>query len=150
MANDLRSFSKRMKARAGKLDRNVNQAVRKVGLVLHRELVLGTPVDTGTARSNWFVSLGAPADGTRKAFAPYPKGSQGGGAGVGENANASRALEAGAAKLAQRKPGQSIYVTNNLPYITRLDEGHSAQAPANFVKRATMHAKVLLRKLKVL
>jgi len=147
MANDLRSFGKRMKRRASNVERNVNTVARKVCIVLHRELVLATPVDTGTARSNWIVSLGSPANGTRKAYKPHPKGS---GAGIGESANASAALEAGAAVIARRKAGQSLFVSNNLPYIQRLDEGHSAQAPANFVKRAILQANALLKKIKVL
>ena len=31
------------------------------------------------------------------------------------------------------QPGESIWISNNLPYITALEDGHSKQAPAGMV-----------------
>jgi hypothetical protein len=150
MANDLPSFSRRIKARASKLGANVNRAVRKLALVIDRELVLATPVDTGRARSNWIVSLGIPETEVREPYKPHAPGSKGGGAGTGEGANAQEALTQGAGVIARRRQGQSIHITNNVPYITKLDAGHSKQAPANFVRRSIMNGIAVLRATKVI
>lgn len=150
MAQDLHSFGRRMKVRASKVPNNVNRVVRQLSIVIDRELVMATPVDTGRARSNWIVSLQAPVTKEQQPYTPYAKGSKGGGAGASEGANAQAAMEQGASVIAKRQPGQAIHITNNVPYIRRLNDGHSAQAPANFVKRAILNGIVVLRKLKVI
>lgn len=139
-----------MKARANKLGANVNRAVRKLALVVDRELVLATPVDTGRARSNWIVSLGAPETGVREPYKPHPEGSKGGGSGTSESGNAAEAMAQGAGVIAKRRLGQSIHIVNNVPYIGKLDAGHSKQAPANFVKKSIMNGIEVLRATKVI
>lgn len=86
----------------------------------------GTPRDTGWARANWIPNVGAPApppDGTRP-----PSGS---------TIGATPEQAAGLARVARYVLRQgAIYLTNNVPYITRLNDGHSRQAPAGFVQAA--------------
>lgn len=116
------------------LGRNVNQLTRKVALAADQALVLGTPVDTGRARSNWQVSLGQPAAGERD---PYAAGQA---LGINEGANAQAAIAQGAGVIGSRSEGQSVFISNNLPYIERLNDGWSAQAPAGFVEDAVLKA----------
>ena len=85
----------------------------------------GTPVDTGWARSNWIPNIGEPLD------AP-----------VGSRSNVSTGpqnqAEAGIAGYTLSKG--RVYISNNVPYILRLNEGSSRQAPAGFVQRAVAKA----------
>lgn len=122
-------FAKRIFVIASNIDRNGPQIVRKVGLAIHQAVVLATPVDTGRARANWVVQLGSPYRQTIAPFVPGEKGSTGG-------ANAQAAINQGQAALADVKSGDQIFISNNLPYITRLNQGWSAQAPAAFVEQA--------------
>jgi hypothetical protein len=91
-------------------------AVLGLALEIHGNLVEDTPVDTGHARNNWVPSQGVPV-----------------------------AYEADAAvdpllTFATAPPDAPLYITNNVPYIVSLDEGHSPQAPAGFVKAAIERA----------
>lgn len=79
-----------------------------------------TPRDTSWARANWIPSIGLPSRdiaGTRAA-------------------PSTQLSEAGQAEVATRyriKDGP-IYISNNVPYIQALNDGHSLQAPAGFVE----------------
>lgn len=80
----------------------------------------GTPVDTGWARANWVPSIGDPVD--------HEVGSR-------EAVDAS-AQTAGEGKLpGYRLQMGKIWITNNVPYITRLNAGSSPQAEPGFVER---------------
>lgn len=128
----LDEFSKRISTVAIKVQAGCEKTVRKAALAADAAVVLATPVDTGRARSNWLVELDVAAIGT---IPPYVPGS---GLGVGETENASRAMEQGAGVIAKYKADKNreIHITNNLPYIQRLNEGSSQQAPENFVEQA--------------
>jgi hypothetical protein len=97
--------------------------VRKVALDLFRGVVMDTPVDTGRARANWQVSLGRPAIGQVKHDSGSPE------------LAAEAAIGAGTPTI-QAAPGDvAIYLTNNVPYIVPLEEGHSGQAPQGMVRK---------------
>ena len=97
---------------------------------------MGTPVDTGRARSNWIVQVGSAPSGVIEAYA------EGSRLGRDESSNAAAALAQGEAAIANYVGGrgQAIHITNNVPYIGRLNEGYSAQAPEYFVETAVMEA----------
>jgi hypothetical protein len=93
-------------------------AVRRTILSVHAELVKNTPVDTGRARSNWWPEINSISVEIREP----------------DNASSSSAQ---AVSVAQRfKMDDTAYISNNLPYIRRLNDGHSQQAPAGFVEAA--------------
>lgn len=121
---NLNEFSQRIRVVAKDVNENVNRLVRRVALVVDRQIVLATPVDTGRARANWLVALGAPPSGE----VPAPGGGEA----------ASVALAAANAVVGRREPGQDIWIGNNVPYIGRLNDGYSKQAPANFVETAML------------
>ena len=100
------------------LEELVNQEARILSFSLLRGLTKVTPVDTGRARGNWFVGLNTP---NRT---------------VSENRSASTALSDGTATINKTESVvyPSIIISNNLPYIERLNDGHSQQAPAKFVE----------------
>ena len=119
-----------MRMRGNNVPREANRVKRLVALAVDQAVVLGTPVDTGTARSNWIVSVNTAAQQTQKAYAPLVDGD------MSETTNAQEALSQGKAVIKRSRPGQDIHITNNLSYITALNEGRSAQAPAAFVEEA--------------
>jgi hypothetical protein len=126
---DLRTFSRRITAIAERVEPAAQDVVRKTALAVDQTVVMATPVDTGRARVNWQVQAGAmPSD----VVPPYAPGA--GGSTAAQNTQA--ALEQGKIAISGAQPGQEIHITNNLPYIGRLNEGHSAQAPAGFVEQA--------------
>jgi len=100
------------------LDADIWRAKRTIAFAAFTRIAGRTPVDTGTARNNWTVSAGEP-DRTIKA-APGTPG----------------AMPMMAA-VAEAPPGGNInvplYITNNLPYIVPLEQGHSRQAPGGMV-----------------
>lgn len=141
---DPRSFSRRMRVLARDVEANANLVKRRVALAVDAALVLGTPVDTGRARSNWQVNLNAPATSQRDAFAP------GKNLGIGEGANARAALQQAQQAIADAQPGSAIYITNNLSYIGKLNQGHSAQAPSGFVEAALFSGVAQVRGARIL
>jgi hypothetical protein len=130
---DLKQFGKRIEAIGDGVVMNSGNLVRKVAVAVDRVVVFSTPVDTGRARSNWQVELDAPAEGTVEPFAAGSDGSTGAD-------NAQAAVSAARETIAQHKNGQAIHITNNLPYIGKLNDGSSAQAPAGFVQESIMVA----------
>lgn len=110
-AIDLKKFGKVTREQA-------RMIFQKIALDLDSRIVLGTPVDTGRARGNWFPSLNSPStavdlSATDKSGAV----AQGRLSGV----------------IAGAKLGDTIWQTNNLPYILPLENGHSGQAPEGMV-----------------
>lgn len=90
------------------------------GLALHAltGVVLRTPVDTGRARGNWQAHVGAPVG---RETGRLDKGG-------------SAAIADGAAAIAAQRGFQQIVIENNVPYIGRLNEGYSPQAPEYYVE----------------
>ncbi len=126
---DLERFLERLGQQVGQ---NADRMVRRVALAVDAAVVLATPVDTGRARANWQVEVNRPITATREPYVPGTGGSAG-------SANAQAAIEQGKSAVARYRGGlldASVHITNNLPYIGRLNEGSSAQAPAAFVEKA--------------
>lgn len=84
-----------------------------------------TPTDTGHAKSNWVLSVGAPylrIDGSKEAVS-------------------TSAQAAGISRIKRYRIGEgAIFLTNNVPYIVLLNLGSSTQAPAEFVERSLEQA----------
>lgn len=105
------------------LDRATARAISRLALDITEALIETTPVDTGWARANWVPSIGTPVGGP-----------------VGDDQNISTAdQERGTAEVfayAATGDGQPIFISNNVPYIQALNDGHSQKAPAGFVDLA--------------
>lgn len=139
----LRGFSKRMDKLGINLEKNADNLVRKVAITVASSVVLATPVDTGRARANWRPALGAAERGVREPFATGKKGSTGSqniGGVVAETQNV----------VAGYKGDGSVFISNNLPYIDRLNTGWSEQAPAGFVETAVNNGVRAIRQAKVI
>lgn len=81
----------------------------------------GTPVDTGWARANWVPSVGQPFAGLAGSRNAVSFGEQAAGQ---------------AAVLGYRLSQGRAFVVNGVPYILRLNDGHSPQADPGFIERA--------------
>lgn len=116
----------------------VERVIRKLVLDIVANLVRapgdgGTPVDTGWARANWIPRIGAPLESPAGSRAAAEKGLL-----PSEQQQGIAAVATG-----YRLSRGAVYITNNVPYIVRLDQGSSKQAPAGFVRRAVAKAITL-------
>jgi hypothetical protein len=126
------------------VEEGANLIKRKVALVVDREVVLETPVDTGRARSNWIASIAAPILSDHEPYAPGAK------LGKSERANAAAAMEQAQLVISAVKSGDDIYISNNVHYIGLLNEGSSAQAPSGFVQSAVLRGVSAVRGARIL
>lgn len=111
-AVDLRRFSAQTQERLVVIP-------RKIALEVLRRVVMRTPVDQGRARGNWQTEVGTMNEGESDVVDP------GGGA----------AIEAGVSAIESwTAENVGLFIFNNVPYIGKLEDGYSDQAPAGMVK----------------
>jgi len=108
------------------LEQHVGKVAVAVTLHIAANLVAapsegGTPVDTGWARANWVPAIGRAFEGVAGSRTNVSSGAQSAGQ---------------ASLLSYRIAMGPIYVSNNVPYILALNDGHSPQAAAHFIERA--------------
>ena len=107
------------------------------------EMADATPVDTTRAVSNWLVTRNSPAS---KEVPPHIKGSV-----KGSGASAARQktkLNASASVTGYRNL-KTVYITNNVPYISVLNYGDQKHFPANMVERGLQAMKVRASSIEV-
>lgn len=88
---------------------SLDATVRAITIELFSGVIMSTPVDTGRARGNWQTTTETPATG-----------------------EVDRTGETGSIAEVHAKSGgvgSVTFLTNNLPYIMKLEEGHSDQSP---------------------
>lgn len=129
MANIL-EFKADIAAFAKKLQIKKSTVVKKVVLDLWKGITARTPVDTGRARANWFVTQGSPTtrvdlhQGAKTGAVPAPE----------------------LPDVSGITGDESVFIINNLPYIEALENGHSKQAPAGMVKLAIQAEEAALQR----
>jgi len=113
MANDYRTFALQLDDFARRVGLSGTTVAKRVAFDVFARIVRKTPVDKGRAKGSWTISVNN-ADRTVQpdGQASYP------------------VPQVGALNV---QPGDSIWISNNLPYIVKLEEGHSQQAPAGMV-----------------
>lgn len=93
----------------------------KIGIIeALRQVTISTPVDTGRARWSWFLSVKVPSPELP------PEGKYR----VPQTTERIKALEQ------NFTVSDTLYLTNNVPYVPDLNEGSSKQAPARFVEKS--------------
>lgn len=103
------------------VDKDIERTTKRTALQLLRELIFISPVDTGRFVANWVTGLGRPDLKTTRAT----------------DRSRSVTVSREQPKIRRFKSRlRSIWLSNNLPYAARLNEGWSDQAPANFVQKA--------------
>ena len=152
----LAQFSKNMRRRGRAVENSGSELVRRATLLMVKGAAGATPVDTGEARSNWRVGVGAPPSAIIPPWAPYPKGSKANGAGVGERANLNAVVNVARGRIGGVKGRSGIglttalYVVNNSPQIGFLNNGRSNQAPGGFIQAAFAEASAGIRGARLL
>ena len=121
---DIRKFAEKSKA-------NTDDVIAGTCLDLSRRIILRTPVDSGQARWNWQSSISSPENGILS----------------GDDKSGSKAINK-AANVSVNASGNIFFLTNNMPYINKLEfggypspspsgktsGGYSTQAPEGFVR----------------
>lgn len=136
-SSDIEGFAKRAGA-------TVDETLRAVALELFGSVIKDNPVETGRAKGNWQTTIGAPASGEV------------------DRLGDSAALAEMRSVTAQFSAGKTIYLTNNLPYIWKLEyggygtgpgatektggTGFSIQAPAGFVRKNVARIQQIVAK----
>lgn len=145
MADDLASFSRRIRLQANKVQPGADEAVRAAGRGVATELVQSTPIDTGRAISNWDAKVGK-APVLRYVPAAVP-----GKAGSTRQPTVAEALGRMLRKIGRYKAGEgnSLHIFNAAPYIRRLNEGWSKQAPAGFIEAAIQRGRAAIRNVRI-
>jgi len=103
------SFNVDLNRFAKSMDIELETVVRKLAFEVYKGVTQKTPVDTGRAKANWMLGYGSInstiTNNTTFTLVQPPEGSG-------------------------KRP---IYITNNLPYISKLENGSSKQAPNGMV-----------------
>lgn len=105
-ALDLRRFAK-------KAGDNAEKVVKSVALDVTYSVIDMSPVDTGRFKNNWNLSASSIDRSTNN---------------TGDSKG--RATSA----ILSYNIGETIYISNSLPYAQRLEDGYSQQAPIGMVK----------------
>lgn len=142
MARTLLDLADDIDKLAAKAGQSASDHAAATALAMVGDLAYHTPVDTSQALSNWDVTIGAPADDPH---GPYFAGKH------GSTFKQSAAQTVATAKetLKGKKPGQPIYISNNLPYIRILNDGTHSQQPGGFVERALLIGRKMKAKFKL-
>lgn len=97
---------------------NIDEAARRATILLAQGVILKSPVDTGRFRGNWMFAAGAVPRQTLTTTDPSGQ------------ATLSRLI----AQIDTTGAGGITYLSNNLPYAVRLENGWSKQAPQGMVR----------------
>lgn len=111
---DIRTFNLQLDAFAAKVRLIPGVVVKQVAFDLFGRIIKRTPVDTGRARGSWTMASNK-AD--RRVLPPAAPGG-----GVYPEPS-----------IGFIEPSSTIVISNNLPYIMTLENGHSQQSPAGMV-----------------
>ena len=134
------SFSSDMRKFAKKTGITIEEAAVSVCSQVVESVIEKTPVDTGVARANWIATLDSAHSGTSSA-----------------KDKSGMVAIAKANSVAKKASGKVFYLTNNLPYIRKLEfggynagpkgvGGFSAQAPAGMVRITMAKLKLSLKR----
>lgn len=105
-----------------KNEQRVPKAMRMFTVEVYRQLTIKTPVDTGRARWGWNCSFVQPNFTIPMAAPEGQKNYYGLDAGRAESTFTISAISG----------KDTLYISNAVPYIVKLNEGWSQQAPARF------------------
>lgn len=135
------TFSLDVKKFAEKAGEQADAVISKICLDLLSDIVLNTPVDSGRARANWQCSIDTPASGV----VAFSADSGSGITAPKASGGSTYAIDVGGI-VASKAPRNIFWITNNLPYISRLEfDQWSNQAPNGMVRLAINRAERKMR-----
>jgi len=110
------SFASELRNFTVKAERNAEKVFRDTTIALFSQIIKRTPVKTGRLRGNWQTDVNREKEA------------------VIERSGAEAAINEVVLEASQANLGDSIYLTNNLPYAKVIEDGSSTQAPSGMVK----------------
>ena len=105
------------------------QLMKMASIEFFRQVIIATPVDTGRARFGWYITVNTPSE-------EVPP--------MGQYTIPSVESHS---KVGTFTVKDRLFITNNVPYITKLNAGSSKQAPAKFVEKAAERVQRAVSKL---
>lgn len=123
-------FAADLRTLCDKAGDKAEMVVRSAALDLGGQMIDRSPVDTGRFKNNWVTATGV-SDSSASAASDK--------SGARSNSMLNE-------KVAGWKPGQTIWILNNLPYAKRLEYGWSKQAPGGIVRLSVQNYSVALKK----
>lgn len=136
----LATFGRRMGRLSERVESNALFIKKKVARNVHTVVVRTTPIDSGRARFSWNVNMNRP--NYTYDYASFEGGARRGDW-VGKMAASSIAIQAATQK-------DSVYISNGLPYIGKLNRGYSSQAPRDYVRTAAIIGARIVRDSRIL
>jgi hypothetical protein len=121
-----------------RIDLAINRLAQNVVIKMAENLIEHTPVDITTAVSNWQASLNTPPTFDLPAIYPGSQGSTAGPSRLEALGHVQRAV-------AEKQPGEVIFLSNLTPYIETLNTGTSKQEPAGFFERGIVVGSSYIR-----
>lgn len=95
---------------------------------IYKRIVLTTPVLTGRARRNWTPTIGTPSNFSTEDVAGVLL------TGAPVTQDEKSRIKSVISTLNALPLGQTVWISNNLPYIRRLDNGYSQKAPSGITE----------------
>lgn len=137
------TFTQQLEAFAGKAKHRADEAVGAIVIGIAARLDERSPVGDGKYwlspppagyvgghfRANWQLSIGAPSTTEIAGVDPTGRETQG------------RILEA----IPDDAAGKVYFISNNVPYAQRIEEGHSRQAPQGLVGLTLLEFDAIVR-----
>lgn len=103
--------------------------MKSASIEFFRQVIIVTPVDTGRARYGWYITVGEPSKE------------------VPDEGKYSMPNITNHSRFTQFTVRDKLFITNNVPYIDKLNKGSSKQAPARFVENAAVRVQNAVAKL---
>jgi hypothetical protein len=111
-------------------NKTMHQGIAETAIRLGTMIIEKTPIDTGRAKGNWIGAFDSPDVSTSETRQQ-------------QQAITGLRLKFTASNVARNN---SIFVTNSLPYIKRLENGYSQQAPAGMVRLSVSEFTAILQR----
>lgn len=118
MTSNLEQFNREVNEFAKSIGVKVSSLQKKIVLEALRRIVMKTPVDTGRARGNWQVTISSPSEKVMPNT--FDKGG-------------TETIQKALTVIEAIPPYSVVWISNNVNYITFLEEGSSQQAPSGMV-----------------
>jgi hypothetical protein len=109
------------------LEKRTTDLMRMATFEFNRQVAISTPRKTGRAGNAWMPTVNAPSDEV------LPEGNY--------------PIPVPRDIPPVKSVSDVIYITNNTPYIGKLNDGYSKQAPARFVELAAAKVQVAVSKI---
>ncbi len=128
------NYTSQIQAIVTNLEDITEKVVTKITLDVTANLIETTPVDTGWARANWVPAIGSVNTTAPSFTSTKPSTSE------VQTSNVAQQSATVNIVTSYTLPQGKVFISNNVPYIIKLNNGSSKQAPAGFVQRAIKKA----------